>query len=161
MADQVRQRIQALQVTVGAMAFGVTVLSVVAVALSGQFVAGGGDLETIFCAILVGLAVVELVAYSILRPAFTARAQREWVEDGPPQDQVGEFTAGRYATLTIIGCAMAEGFGLLGGAAVLVTGRYFGLAAAGVALVALAIQFPTRAKMSTFASRITGQLEQL
>ncbi|MCP4592873.1 MAG: hypothetical protein GY842_19225, partial [bacterium] len=58
---------------------------------------------------------------------------------------------------TIIGAAMAEGFGIFGITVYALTDNAPVLIAPGVALLALALQFPTRAKLAKLVSSVSGQ----
>jgi hypothetical protein len=57
--------------------------------------------------------------------------------------------------LTLIGCAMAEGASLFGIVALLITGHWLAIVVPALGLALLGLQFPTRAKFSSFADAVT------
>lgn len=90
-------------------------------------------------------------------PIFAAAARRQWParRDEP---HAGDWLVNQYAVLTIIRLALAEGFGLLGAAGLMVTGRWPFLAAPLIAVVFMAVFFPTQARARAFITSVTGQV---
>ena len=62
-----------------------------------------------------------------------------------------------YYKVTIMGGAMAEGFGLFGAAVSLVTDEWYGLVAAGIGVVVLLSMFPSHDK--SYASGLLRALD--
>jgi hypothetical protein len=141
-----------LRVIVAAMAGGM--LSFLAIAV---FLVEGGtmtldpDLAKVLLPVIAFLAVGEVVAYLVLRSA-TIRKLNE-----PQPPHVAEHGAptpmGSLATLTIIGCAMAEGVGLLAIVTYLLSGNHLAWIPVAAALLVLAMQWPTRDWLKHFSPR--------
>lgn len=149
--------VKPLQIIALAMMFGM--LSFMGVAwrlVEGGMMETTPDLANILLLVIAMLAVGEFGAYfvlrSVMRKRATAGAPPTVANPNPPPGN----TQGTYAVITIIGCAMAEGVGLFGTVIYLVTGNKLGLVAAGVALVAILLQWPTEAKARQFLPASVG-----
>ncbi len=158
MDDQLAERIQPLKVIILAMAGGMVAFAVVAaVVANGESFKPDEKAGPLLLGVLGLLAAGESVAYVVLRHVVLAKlkAQEHGGSSADPASRIGEG----FSTLTIIGGAMAEGLGLFGVVIYLISGNAWGLAAAGGALLAVLAQFPTRARIRSFTSAVSGQME--
>ncbi len=95
-------------------------------------------------------------AYVVVRATTMARLRR-LVQESPPADDAAARALPAMATLTLIGAAMAEGFGLFGGTVFLITAAREALLAPAIALVLLVLKIPTQDKLAAFAADAAGQ----
>jgi hypothetical protein len=151
------RRLQPLRLVVAAMAVGIVTLAVVASVLA----AGGSVSLKPELAGPLGLAlgvfvVVAAVAYTLVRNRMIAGLRQIYEEQSTPDDTATEL-APRYAAITIIGAALAEGPSLLGGIVVMLTGQWTALVVPGVGLVVLALLLPTRDRFASFVTQATGR----
>jgi len=144
--------LKSLQIIVLAMMAGVLVFAVIAVAI-GSRNPPQPELARLLMPILVLVGVVELPAYFVVRRASVASLRRS-LEVDPPADDSDARVMTTFATLTIIGSAMAEGFGLFGSVIFLLTSEWPVLAAPAIALVVLVLRIPTGGKLSDFAGEL-------
>ena len=98
--------LKSLQIIVLAMMAGVLVFAVIAVAI-GSRNSPQPELARLLMPILVLVGVVELPAYFVVRRASIASLRRS-LEADPPADDPDARVMTTFATLTIIGSAMAE-----------------------------------------------------
>lgn len=102
----------------------------------------GTPLEDLLLPALGGLALLMIAPYAVLRAVLLARARR-LAESG----ESGEADASLfpvYNTLTLLGSALVEGFGLFGAVIFLLTRRHEALAAPALAIVLLVLRMPSR-----------------
>lgn len=152
------RRLQPLRLVVAAMSVGIIALVVVASVL----VAGGSAAQKPELASPLGLAlgisvIVAAVAYTLMRNRIIAGLRQTYEEQSTPDDPATEL-APRYAVITIIGAALAEGPSLLGGVVVLVTGQWTALVVPAVGLVVLALLFPSQDRFASFVAQATGRI---
>lgn len=152
-----RPTLQQLRLIVMAMGAGVIIFGLIVILLvARERVNTDADLARPLLAALGALAVVEIVAYVVLRKLLMGSMRRRWlgqaVEDVPAE----ELTRG-FQALTLIGAALAEGLSLFGLVVVLVTGTWPAIVATVAGLLALALAMPTRDKLNRFAANVTGQ----
>jgi hypothetical protein len=102
------------------------------------------------------VAILELPVYLIIRRRIVVKARQTW-ECEPARDDLAAELLPSYSMLTIIGAALAEGFGLFGTVVFLLTGSWPALAAPAIAFVVLAAAFPSRDRLNRFVTAITQQ----
>ncbi len=140
--DTVESRVRVLRIVVAVMATGVIAFAVVAVVFVRQgIIATNADVATFLLPVLACVAGGQLVGYVILRSVLVKRV-RETAADPAAAGQMTPRAA--YTTITLIGCVMAEGTGLLGIVTYLLSANMFGLVAPGAAIILIACQWPTR-----------------
>lgn len=91
------------------------------------------------------VAVSELPVYVLLRKQLLARVTAERSASAELVEQ-GRIPL-PLQTLAIVGAALAEGVGLLGGVTLLLGGSLYVLAAPALAALLIVVQLPTRAKL--------------
>lgn len=150
--------LRALQLIILAMMAGVLAVGVVAVAL-GSRITIQPELAPLLLAILALFGAAELPVYFVVRARVLAglRDSVEASRDTDTDTDAASRVFPAMATLTIIGGAMAEGFGLFGGVICLLTGNRAALAAPAIALVLLVLRVPTQDKLSAFAAATVEQ----
>jgi hypothetical protein len=94
------------------------------------------------------LAIAETVGYVVLRTAVIRQLR---AKEAP-----AESAPGHYATLVIIGGAMAEGLALFAGVIYFMTGATAALGLAALALALLIFQFPSAARVQRFADKLSA-----
>ncbi len=155
--DKLHPSLQNLRLIIPAMALGVIIFAAIVIFL----VAGGRmnthpTLENPLLLALVALAVMEVVAYIVIRKVITGNLRRRWLghaaEDVPP-DELAKW----FQTLTLVGAALAEAPSLFGLVILLITGNWLAIAAPAIGLLLIALHFPTRDKLNRFAGNVTGQ----
>jgi hypothetical protein len=102
--------------------------------------------------VLVGIAV---------RSSMLQQARLSWLRDGGEDsgDSLDRFEEA-YARASTLQSATLEGFGLLGAVSALVTGELLFLVAPAVAVVAIGVVFPTRAKFRVLLDRLTKPADE-
>ena len=89
--------------------------------------------------------------------------RRLWEADAADESTTDQDRAGllekAFVQVSIIGLALAEGWGLFGSTAAMITGRQEFLAAPAIAAALLALQWPTQEKMERFVRQVTGEEE--
>jgi hypothetical protein len=157
MEAEVDQAVRILRTIIVAMLAGVVGFGTIAVILVvGGYAGTQPQLATMMLAALGGLAVVELVGYTVVRAGITGNTRRSCQGQGPDLAPSEELLKG-FQTITLIGAAMAEGLSLFGIVVLLVTGVWLALAAPAVGVVLIALQTPSRDKFNRFAGSVTGQ----
>jgi small-conductance mechanosensitive channel len=154
----VEQGLKIGRIIVGAMIAGLLVFAAFAAALGPlpTKVEDPSKLERPLLLVLVILAAGYLLTYPLLRRSMlrTLRTKHLQAADGQePYDQL----IGPFNTITIIGSAAAEGFGLFAIVIALLTGPLAAWAGVALALLALAVQFPRKARYLAFVSAVTGR----
>lgn len=146
-----------IRLVVAAMATGVLAFGAMVVfMITGGVITTNPALANILLLTLAGLAFVEVVAYTMVRAICLDRARRAW--NGAVADESSvDGVLSCFSTLTLIGAAMAEGFGLFGIVIFLLAGAWVAIAASALALLVIAIQFPSRARFTSFARNVTGR----
>jgi len=141
--------LRVLRIIIAAMVCGLLAFGAVAV-----FLVEGGTkrvdpgLANLLLPVIGMLAISELVAYFVVRGAILRKAVEPLPPHLPPPP--GATPMGRLATVTLIGCAMAEGIGLFAIVTYLLTGNRLAWIAAAAALLTLAMQWPTQARLASF-----------
>ena len=153
----VNQALGVLRVLLAAMGGGMVVFAGIAMLVVKS---GSTDsrpaLAPILLPILGLIAILELPVYATMRRGIVSKARQAWDREPSSNDPAIELLPS-YNTLTIIGGALAEGFGLFGAVVFLLTGSWPALAAPAIALVALAAVFPSRDRLNRFVTAVTGQ----
>lgn len=152
--EQKTPTLQVLTIIILAMVMGLVTFSAVSLAIGG--VSNDPDMARLLLLAAVALGVGEIVMYAVVRASTLAKARREYAERGS-DDDLETFVMPSLATLTIVGAAMAEGWGLFGVVIHLVTGEKIALAMPVIALVLLVLRIPTRDRQSHFISSVTGR----
>lgn len=108
--------------------------------------------------VLVGAA--SLAAYATIRRTLLARARaaaREGQYEGYGARRPAPQVVATFATATLIGAALTEGFGLLGAMFYLMTQGVAGLAATAAAAVLLLFQMPTPERLRQWSDVAAGR----
>lgn len=153
MGQEVDARILPLKMIVGAMAMSLIVFGAVVLVIGPIDI--DPELGRILLAVLIGMAVMEAVGYTVFRGIQISAARRR-LEEEPAAEDAESRVMGTWSSLILIRSAMAEGLGLFGLAIVLVTGMRAALVAPVLALAFLAISLPSRQKLTQFTAGITG-----
>ena len=144
-----------LQVVVGAMTAGATVLLVVAIAVRSSFVASFGEQSAVplLSYVALGYAVLALLARAIVPNLVVGGAVRR-IATGQV-DTEAEITRLKnvFATKTIVAAAMIEGAALLAVIAYLIEGTPLSLVIAPILIVILGAHFPRRANVDEWLRR--------
>ena len=153
----VNQALTVLRLLLAAMGGGMTIFAGIAVLLvrSGSM-EGKRELAPILLPILGLIAILELPVYGSIRRGIVSKARQAWDREPSMDDPAVELLPS-YNMLTIIGGALAEGFGLFGTVVFLLTGSWPALAAPAIALLALAAVFPSPDRLNRFVTAVTGQ----
>ncbi|MBN1491539.1 MAG: hypothetical protein JXA69_16625 [Phycisphaerae bacterium] len=143
-----------LMIVVVAMVIGLVAFTAVSLAMGGV----RKDPETARVLLLAGVAlgVGQIVMYVAVRATTLAKLRRKYAERGSDED-LETFLMPGMMQLTIIGAAMAEGWGLFGVVIHLVTGEKLALAVPAIALVLLVLRIPTRDRQAQFISNVIGR----
>jgi hypothetical protein len=153
----VNQALRVLRLLLAAMGGGMVVFAGIAV-----LVVKSGSMDSrpalapILLPILGLVAILELPVYATMRRGIVSKARQAW-DRTPSSDDPAVELLPSYNMLTIIGGALAEGFGLFGTVVFLLTGSWPALAAPAIALVALAAVFPSQDRLNRFVTAVTGQ----
>lgn len=105
---------------------------------------------------LVGAALIEASVYALARAITTERARREWEGVAPTEESAAGLRKCYYA-LTLTAAGLAEAFGLFGIVVLLISGAWPAIAAPLIALLVIAVHFPTQARFNSFAGGMTGR----
>lgn len=105
---------------------------------------------------LVGIGVAEIPVFWTLRKIMIAKFRRTFTEVEITEENLNELIP-PLATLTILGCAMAESFGMFAAVILLLTGAQPAAIGVAVSLAALIKQFPSRGRLIRFAAQIENQ----
>ena len=103
-----------------------------------------------------GLAVVEVIAYGVLRSIVVTNL-RARVEAFGENEDLFRHVLPATTILKLVGGAMAEGLGMFGAVIYLMTRSTPALAAPAVSALVLLSLIPTRSGLIDFASRISGR----
>ena len=155
MNDQLDRQVLVQQVIVAMMMTGVVAFgAIVLLILPGRTTSP--EMANLLLPVLGVLAVGELVAYGVIRGVVLGNVRRQ-IEQGPsaPGNEGKALVAGQ--TLTLIRSAMAESVGLFGVVIVLISGNRLALVGPALALVIMALGFPTRNKLADLVSNLTGR----
>lgn len=144
---------------VGSLAMGLLTFMAVLFFVIGPQTPADPKLPNILLIVLVVLGLSEFPAYFVLRSGLLSRLRRAFAQEPPRGDPTARVWPS-FFTLTLIGCGLAEGWGLFGAIAYMLSGNQWALLAPLLAVLLLALQFPTRDKLSTFVSSVTGRLWQ-
>jgi hypothetical protein len=152
-----RSELRALQVSVAAMATSLVALTAIALVLRGRAVlaTGGEDLAHVFLTALAFLGVAEAAGFAVIRRTLLVRlrarlrAGRDTC-DAPP-------LSAELRALTVVGAAMAEGFGIFGAAVYLASGAAWALAASAVALALLVLQLPAEERLRGLVESVSHE----
>lgn len=142
--------LRALRIVIVAMMGGILSFSVIAVVISPRMTKRP-ELAGLLLLILGALVVVEMLVYFVIRRGTMAKLRQSLREAPLDADSEGRMLPA-MATLTLIGAAMAEGIGLFGVVAFLITGQTAALAAPAIALLVLVLRIPTQEKLSAFVA---------
>jgi hypothetical protein len=149
---------KAKQAMVMAFAGGVGMLAVVVSILlaSGQLKPAAPDMANVLGLVLACMLPVSIGA-AVLGPRFAvARARARW--EARADDASGEraiFDA--FVGVSIVQAALIEGWGILGGVTLLLTGQWWALAAPVLAVALILTRaVPTRDRLMEFAYNVTG-----
>jgi hypothetical protein len=153
----VSQALLVLRLLVAAIAGSLVIFAGIAVLLvrSGT-TEGMPELIQTLLPILGLVAILELPVYATIRRGILSKARQAWEHESPRDEPAAELLPS-YSMLTIIGGALAEGFGLFGTVVFLLTGSWPALAAPAIALVVLAAAFPSRDRLNRFVTAVTQQ----
>jgi len=146
------QHVIRLRIIVLAMTGGVLALTIAALLFGG---AGETDARFVpmMGAVLGVLGVGQVMSYFVVRSSVIGRLQRERQSDLAAPFPI-ERVLKTIATLTIIGAAMAEGFGLFGAVLLLITDTRYFLAAPVIAIVILLMQVPSRDRVKRWINEL-------
>lgn len=147
--------VRALRIVVAAMIAGTLAFGMVALLIGTQRPSAPG-LARVLLITLGLLGIWELAAGVSVRRSIMAKARRS-LEALPPGEVTTAQLMPAITTVTIVTCAMAEGFGLFGLVVFLLTGSTPALPAPLIALIVLTFQFPTRDRVSRLVSDLTGR----
>ena len=100
-----------------------------------------------------GMALGNLLSFALVRRG-QLRCARARVEATDVFEQKVERVRASYAQTTLVGCALAEGTGLLGVVVALLSHQPTDFWLAGVPLLAFAVLFPTQARLERYADAI-------
>lgn len=155
--DKLHPELQSMRVVVSAMAVGVIMFAAIVVFLiaSGRMT-GDPTLQNPLLLALLAVAVMEIVAYVVVRKLITDKLRRRWLSQ-ETEELPADDPAKSYQAITLIGAAMAEGWSLFGLVVLLITGNWLAIAAPAIGVVLIALHFPTRDKCNRFAGNVTGQ----
>lgn len=143
-------RIIVAAMTAGMMAFGVLAV------LFARPVALAASARTVLIAVLFVLPISGYVTHALIHRNIIGRLRERYAQEPPSAELAARF-ARDTTPVTIIGAALAEAFGLFGLVVVMITGLYPVLLAPALAVLALLLQIPTRAKLAKLVSAVTGQ----
>ena len=150
MNETIEKQLLTLRIIVGAMGGGLLAFGAVAVAVvSGGFREADPSLADTLLMVLGVMALGVIPASVVVRTALRKQAGQAAPATSMPD---GSPALGRYATATIIGCALFEGWGFFGAVTHLLTGNQLALIAVGVAILGIAAHWPTRAGVEKFGS---------
>lgn len=138
----------------GAMIMGIGVFTIVSLAIGP--VDEGSEIANILGLVLLVLGFSETMAFTIFRTFTLGKLRRDLENDPPDEDPVSRvlLTANR---VTLIGAAMAEGWGLFGTVILLLSGNTLFLLAPLLAITLILLLFPSRHKLEALAARLTGR----
>lgn len=143
--------VRVLQIIVAAMMFGMVSFAGVALLIAQSVTPNPAQASSLF--LVLGLfATGELAAWIVLRQTLAQGLQRA-LETCPPDERWSRF-AGYLRVAHLIPAAMAEGTGLFGIVIYILTGAPAALIAPGLAIVLLALIFPTRDRIEQRITRL-------
>ena len=151
MADRV---LRPLQFVIASMIVGILAFGLVAV-IAGGIRSAGPPVAPVLLPALGAVALAEIPAYILVRQGIVERLRRRL--DQSAADLTAYMFVGPFTTLTIIGGALAEGPSLFGIVVYWVTGDGLALVVPLVGVLVLARLYPTRGRLCTFLSRISGR----
>jgi hypothetical protein len=134
-----------LRIIVLAMLGGVVVLTVIAYLLGGTGEHDAGFVQ-MMSLVLGMLGVGQVIGYLVVRNSMLRRIRSAVGSDAEPPWSADRVLP-MLITVTIIGAAMAEGFGLFGAVLLLITGAYYFLAAPAIAILILLAHVPSRDRL--------------
>ena len=153
----VSQALLVLRLLVAAITGSLVIFAGIAVLLVRSSTIEGQPQLTVTLLPILGLvAILELPVYVTIRRGIVSKARQAWDRDPARNDPTAELVPS-YSMLTIIGAALAEGFGLFGTVVFLLTGSWPALGAPAIALVVLAAAFPSRDRLNRFVTTVTQQ----
>jgi hypothetical protein len=144
-------RFSALRIIVVAMAVGTVAFTAMSQVVPARANASQEKLMTLVTAAL-GLA--SLGGYFVMRMVILSGARSKFDRNDPQSAKTVSFQT--FFTITLLGSAMAEGFGLLGIVSAMITGQPLLLIAPAIAILAIAFQFPTANGFARCYQSITG-----
>lgn len=130
------------QIVLSALLVGVMTFAIVAVFARPQLGEPDEELGKKLLLVLAGLAFLQLPVYALVRKRSVRLLSRRF------QDARAEIRKGRIPRelmgLSVIGGAMAEGLGIFGTTAFLVSGQWLALIAPALAIILIGVQIPGR-----------------
>jgi hypothetical protein len=150
MTQSVEEATRAAQVVTGGLISGLLLFAVVASMVAPISPSPAPSVTAAMFGVLLGMSVASAVGYGAVRRSLLSelRARRsELRQDGDPARLVVEA----YRRFVVIGGGLIEGPGFLALMTYLVTGKVVALGAAGLAVLLLAMHFPSSAKVRRLA----------
>ena len=116
---------------------------------------GAQDMEGLFAVMLGAWALLTLPATAFILPAMRKKAGLAAADAaGDPDPDAPKIAAiAHYTTALLLRAALAEGWGLFGAVAALLTGNLLFLIAPVLAAMIIGVYFPTRSKFEAFYSQ--------
>lgn len=144
----VSQAVRTMQIIAGALMIGVMLFTIVAVVAHGGRARNDIFLPLLFVLITVPAIIARFIVPMMLVD-FYRRKIVAAVQDGELKSSadVAARLFGVYQTKLIISLALLEGGAFLNNVAYIVAGQWWSLATAGILLLMMAIQFPTRNRL--------------
>ncbi|GJM25610.1 MAG: hypothetical protein DHS20C16_20250 [Phycisphaerae bacterium] len=149
--QNVSERLGALRIIVVLMALGIAAFTAMSQVVPFE---PNASQEKLMTMITVGMGVVSFVGYFVMRMVILSSARSKFDRDDPQSAKSVSFQI--YFLITLMGSALAEGFALLGIVASMITGQRLLLISAAIAVVAIALQFPTANSFARCYQSITG-----
>jgi len=149
--------ISTLRIVVIAMTVGVAAFTGVVYAIGSTRGALGRPASSeIMLAVLAALAAGAALAYFVVRRVIVSQLQRRCAGLDSHED-VTTLLMSQFFTLTVLGCALAEGPGLFGAVIYLLTQNALALLAPALAVLLLLAQFPTDGRFGSFSIAVLGR----
>jgi hypothetical protein len=153
-AGPAQPTIKSLRIIVVTMIAGIVTFLAVALALAPL----GEDpqLASVLLLVLALFAFTELPAYFIIRMVMLGKL-RQTLAEKPDIDDPTPLVMPAFTTLTITGCAMAEGIALFSIVIFLLSANPLALIAPILAILIIATRFPTEDKLAGWTASLTGR----
>ncbi len=151
-ANDLGKKLTVLRLLVACIAMGMVAFAVVM-----QVVPGQDDPQPVKTMLipLVAMAVAGAIGFAAARRSMISTARKKF--DATAPDATALVFGQAYFTPTIIGCALAEGIGFFGIVAAYLTGEKLLLIAPGIALLVIALFFPTAGGFARTYQAATGK----
>lgn len=153
-SDQADRTMMGQRIIIGAMITGVVMFTVIALAIGP--LSFDESLRNTLGLVLVLLGTGEVIAFTIVRTAILGKLSRDLANDPPGADPTTRVVPA-VNTITLIGAAMAEGWGLFGTVILLLSGNMLFLIAPLLAVVIMLLILPSRPKLEALTARLTGR----